>query len=85
MTKKTQKTPKDHEIPIPKRSDVFKVFKNAAKPEKELDYEAKPEEEGTQIAILNRCGGCNATHIRLGSPASAFWKRNDRRHLYRAS
>jgi hypothetical protein len=36
MTKEkpTQKTPKGHEIPIPKRGDVFKVFKNAAKPEK---------------------------------------------------
>ncbi len=27
---KTQKTPKGHEIPIPKRDDVFKVFKKAA-------------------------------------------------------
>jgi hypothetical protein len=30
-----QKTPKDYDIPIPERGDVFKVFKNAAKPEKE--------------------------------------------------
>jgi hypothetical protein len=36
MTKeKTQKTAKGHEIPVPKRDDVFKVFKNAAKPQKE--------------------------------------------------
>jgi len=35
MEKKTQTTPKEkYEIPIPKRSDVFKVFKNAAKPVK---------------------------------------------------
>jgi hypothetical protein len=26
----TQKTPKGHEIPIPKRDDVFKVLKKAA-------------------------------------------------------
>ena len=35
MEKKTQKTRKGHEIPIPKRGDVFKVFKNAAKPQKQ--------------------------------------------------
>jgi hypothetical protein len=34
MEKKTQKTKTGHEIPVPKRGDVFKVFKNAAKPEK---------------------------------------------------
>ncbi len=34
MEKKTQKTRKGHEISIPKRGDVFKVFKQAAKPEK---------------------------------------------------
>ena len=32
--KATQKTSKGHEIPVPNRDDVFKVFKNAAKPEK---------------------------------------------------
>ena len=29
-TKEKQKTPKGHEIPIPKRGDVFKVLENAA-------------------------------------------------------
>jgi hypothetical protein len=40
-----QKTPKGHEIPIPKRGDVFKVFKNAAKPEKELGTRS-PKKKG---------------------------------------
>jgi hypothetical protein len=35
MEKKTQKTKKGHEIPIPKRGDVYKVFENAAKPQKQ--------------------------------------------------
>jgi hypothetical protein len=36
QTKETQKTPNErYEIPIPKRGDVFKVFKNAAKPQKQ--------------------------------------------------
>jgi hypothetical protein len=30
----TQKTKKGFEIPVPKRGDVLKVFKNAAKPQK---------------------------------------------------
>jgi hypothetical protein len=43
---KTQKTPKEeYEIPIPKRGDVFKVFKNAAKPEKELGTRS-PKKKG---------------------------------------
>jgi len=47
MEKKTQKTPKEkYEIPIPKRDDVFKVFKNAAKPEKELGSKRSPKKKG---------------------------------------
>ena len=38
---KTQKTPKGHEIPIPKRGDVFKVLKNAAKPVKSPKHSPK--------------------------------------------
>lgn len=34
MKKKTQKTRKDYEIPIPKRDDVLNVFKKAATPQK---------------------------------------------------
>lgn len=30
MTKEKQKTRKGHEIPVPKRGDVFKVLKKAA-------------------------------------------------------
>lgn len=29
---KTQKTPKEHEIPVPKRSDVFRDLVKVAKP-----------------------------------------------------
>lgn len=46
MEKKTQKTAKGHEIPVPKRGDVFKVFKNAAKPEKELGTKRGPKKKG---------------------------------------
>ena len=46
MEKKTQKTRKGHEIPVPKRGDVFKVFKNAAKPEKELGTKRSPKKKG---------------------------------------
>jgi len=47
MEKKTQKTPKEeYEIPVPKRGDVFKVFKNAAKPEKELSTKRSPKKKG---------------------------------------
>ena len=31
--KSTQKTPKGHEIPVPTREDVMRVFKKAAKPD----------------------------------------------------
>jgi len=48
MTKETptQKTPKGHVIPVPKRGDVFKVFKNAAKPDKELSTKRSPKKKG---------------------------------------
>jgi hypothetical protein len=42
---KTQKTPKGHEIPIRKRGDVFKVFKNAAKPQRE-STKRSPKKKG---------------------------------------
>lgn len=43
----TQKTPKEkYEIPIPKRGDVFKVFKQAAKPERELRPKRSPKKKG---------------------------------------
>jgi len=46
MTKKTQKTlVEKKEIPIPKRGDVFKVFKNAAKPQKE-STKRSPKKKG---------------------------------------
>ncbi|MEP6912344.1 MAG: hypothetical protein ABI923_06295 [bacterium] len=47
MTKEkpTQETPKGHEIPVPKRGDVFKVFKQAAKPEKELGAKRSPKKK----------------------------------------
>ncbi len=42
--KKTQKTRKGHEIPIPKRGDVFKVFKKAAThQEKKSDSPRSPK------------------------------------------
>lgn len=46
MKKGTQKTPEGKEIPIPRRGDVFKVFKNAAKPEKELSSKRSPKKKG---------------------------------------
>ena len=42
----TQNTRKGHEIPVPKRGDVFKVFKQAAKPEKELSPKRSPKKKG---------------------------------------
>jgi hypothetical protein len=33
-TEPSQKTPKGYEIPVPKRRDVFAVFKKVAKPKK---------------------------------------------------
>lgn len=32
MKKKSQKTPKGHEIPVPTKGDVFKVLERAAEP-----------------------------------------------------
>jgi hypothetical protein len=46
IEKKTQKTKTGQKIPIPKRGDVFKVFKNAAKPEKELGTKRSPKKKG---------------------------------------
>ena len=46
MEKKPQKTKTGHEIPVPKRDDVLKVFKNAAKPEKELGTKRSPKKKG---------------------------------------
>lgn len=46
MEKKTQKTRKGKKIPIPKRGDVFKVFEQAAKPEKELGAKRGPKKKG---------------------------------------
>ena len=47
MKNKTQKTlVEKKEIPIPRRGDVFKVFKNAAKPEKELSPKRSPKKKG---------------------------------------
>lgn len=45
MDKKTQKTKTGHEIPVPKRGDVMKVFKNAAKPQKKSDSSG-PKKQG---------------------------------------
>jgi hypothetical protein len=43
----TQETPKEkYEIPIPKRGDVFRVFKQATKPEKELSSKRGPKKKG---------------------------------------
>jgi hypothetical protein len=39
MEKKTQKTRKGHEIPVPKRGDVFRVLKKAAAHQ---DKESRP-------------------------------------------
>ena len=35
--KPTQETPKGHEIPVPTRDDVMRVFKKAAKPDSEKE------------------------------------------------
>ena len=40
--KKTQKTKKGHEIPIPKRSDVLGVFKKAATHQEKLEKKSRP-------------------------------------------
>lgn len=42
---KTQTTKQGYEIPIPKRGDVFKVFKNAAKPQSESGTR-RPKKKG---------------------------------------
>ena len=41
-----QKTPKGHEIPIPKRGDVFDVFKKAAKPQEKKSATRSPKKKG---------------------------------------
>jgi len=39
----TQKTPKDFEIPVPKRKDVFDALEKAAKPIKPLVPRRRPK------------------------------------------
>jgi hypothetical protein len=41
--KKTQKTRKGHEIPVPKRGDVLKVFKKAATHKEKLERPRSPK------------------------------------------
>jgi len=43
MKKKTQKTPRDFEIPIPKRSDFFRDLKKAATPDKSEKSRNRPK------------------------------------------
>jgi hypothetical protein len=44
--KQAQKTPKGHEIPIPKRGDVMNLFKKAAKPQEKESSTRSPKKKG---------------------------------------
>jgi hypothetical protein len=43
MAEKKQKTPKDFEIPVPRRKDVFEVLEKSAKPIKRSTPRRRPK------------------------------------------
>ena len=66
LDEKGQKTPKGHEIPIPKRSDVFRDLKKVAKSKRSTSNSPRPSL--SSFYIWRECMGVEPTRDGITAP-----------------